>query len=83
MGLGVGRRGQDRHTRPDRRLLPPTTDDVMALVDALEARAMDRIQKSLGRTVLNLAVTWAPRLIFIAAIYSAGASGVLRRLLPA
>lgn len=58
-----------------------TAEDVAALVDALEVRAMDRIQQSLGRTLLNLVVTWTLRLVFITAIYSAGASGVLRRVI--
>ncbi len=39
---------------------------------------MDRIRKALGRTVLNLAVTWAPRVCFVVLIYSSGAAGLLR-----
>lgn len=69
-------------TQIERRRRALTAEDVSALVDAIEARAMDRIQRSLGRTVLNLAVTWAVRTIVIVAIYSAGASGVLRRIFP-
>lgn len=69
-------------TQIERRRRALTTEDVSALVNAIEARAMDRIQKSLGRTVLNLAVTWASRTIVIVAIYSAGASGILRRIIP-
>lgn len=69
-------------TQLERRRRALTAEDVSALVDAIEARAMDRIQKSLGRTVLNLAVTWAVRTIVIVAIYSAGASGILRRIFP-
>jgi hypothetical protein len=69
-------------TQIERRRRALTAEDVSALVDAIEARAMDRIQKSLGRTVLNLAVTWTLRAIIIAAIYSAGAAGMLRRIFP-
>jgi aryl-alcohol dehydrogenase-like predicted oxidoreductase len=69
-------------TQIERRRRALTPEDVSALVDAIEARAMDRIQKSLGRTVLNLALTWALRTIFFVAIYSAGAAGILRRVLP-
>ena len=69
-------------TQIERRRRALTAEDVSALVDAIEARAMDRIQKSLGRTVLNLAVTWAVRTIIVVAIYSAGAAGLLRRILP-
>ncbi|CAK1277432.1 Uncharacterised protein [Burkholderia pseudomallei] len=41
---------------------------------------MDRIQRTLGRTVFNLALTWALRLFFVIVVYSAGASGILKRI---
>jgi hypothetical protein len=69
-------------TQLERRRRVLTADDVTALVDAMETRAMDRIQKTLGRTVLNLAVTWTIRALFVAAVYSAGAAGILRRIFP-
>jgi hypothetical protein len=69
-------------TQIERRRRTLTADDVTAVVDAMETRAMDRIQRSLGRTLLNMALTWAVRTIFIAAVYSAGAAGLLRRILP-
>lgn len=69
-------------TQIERRRRALTDEDVSALVDAIEARAVDRLQKSLGRTVLNLAVTWALRTIVLIAIYSAGAAGILRRVFP-
>jgi hypothetical protein len=69
-------------TQLERRRRVLTADDVTALVDAIETRAMDRIQKTLGRTVLNLAVTWTIRALFVAAVYSAGAAGILRRIFP-
>ncbi|MBK3333571.1 hypothetical protein [Burkholderia pseudomallei] len=69
-------------TQIERRRRTLTAEDVAALVDALEVRAMDRLQKTLGRTVFNLAITWAIRTIFIVAIYSAGAAGLLRRIMP-
>ena len=67
-------------TQIERRRRTLTADDVTALVDALETRAMDRIQKTLGRTVFNLALTWALRLFFVVVVYSAGASGILKRI---
>lgn len=69
-------------TQIERRRRALTAEDVSALVDAIEARAMDRLQRSLGRTVLNLAVTWTLRTIVIIAMYSAGAAGILRRIFP-
>lgn len=69
-------------TQIERRRRALTTEDVSALVDAIEIRAMGRIQKTLGRTLLNLAVTWAVRTIMIVAIYSAGAAGLFWRILP-
>lgn len=69
-------------TQIERRRRTLTAEDVSALVDALEVRAMDRLQKTLGRTVFNLAVTWAIRLLFLVIVYSAGAAGLLRRIIP-
>lgn len=68
-------------TQLERRRRTLTADDVSALVDAMETRAMDRIQRTLGRTVMHLVMTWALRLFFAFVIYSAGASGLLRRLM--
>ncbi|ARL25504.1 hypothetical protein [Burkholderia pseudomallei] len=70
-------------TQIERRRRTLTAEDIAALVDAMETRAMDRIQKTVGRTMLNFAVTWVVRLVFAAALYSAGASGVLRRIFAA
>lgn len=67
-------------TQIERRRRTLTADDVTALVDAMETRAMDRIQKTLGRTVFNLTLTWALRLFFVVVVYSAGASGILKRI---
>lgn len=67
-------------TQIERRRRALTAEDVSALVDAIEARTVDRIQKTLGRTVLNLALTWALRVFFVVLIYSAGAAGLLRRI---
>lgn len=77
---GYGGKGHEMDTQIERRRRVLTAEDITALVDAMETRAVDRIQKSLGRTVFNLAVTWAIRFIFAAALYSAGASGILRRV---
>lgn len=67
-------------TQIERRRRVLTAQDVSELVDALEMRAIDRLQKTLGRTVFNLAFTWAIRIVFLVAVYSAGANGLLKRL---
>lgn len=78
----TGEKGHEMETQIERRRRTLTAEDVSALVDALEVRAMDRLQKTVGRTVFNLAFTWALRLLFLVIVYSAGAAGVLRRILP-
>lgn len=75
-----GGRGDEMETQVERRRRVLTAQDVSELVDALEMRAIDRLQKTLGRTMFNLAFTWVLRLVFLFAVYSAGANGLLKRL---
>ncbi|CAJ3074169.1 Uncharacterised protein [Burkholderia pseudomallei] len=67
-------------TQYERRRRVLTPEDIAALVDAMETRVMDRIQRTVGRTVFNLSLTWALRLFFLIVVYSAGASGIIKRI---
>jgi hypothetical protein len=53
--------------------------DVAVIVDALEKRALERLQVNVGRGVLSLVTTWALRAIVVLAAYGAG-SGMFKKL---
>lgn len=65
----------------ERRRRVLTGEDVTALVDAMEKRVIDRVEKSFGHAVLSFTVTWSVRVVMAFAIYSAGANGLLKRVL--
>ena len=67
-----------QQTERRRRVL--TGEDVTALVDAMERRVIDRVERSFGHAALTFMVTWALRVIMAFLIYSAGANGLLKRL---
>ena len=65
----------------ERRARALTADDVDALVDALEERALARLKANIGSGVLSLLGTWAFRVAVLGAAYGLGASGVLKAFL--
>lgn len=64
----------------ERRMRALTSNDVDALVDALEARALARLKANIGSGVLSLFGTWVLRFAVLGAAYGLGASGVLKSL---
>jgi hypothetical protein len=68
-------------TQIERRRRALTDQDIVALVDAMERRAIDRIERSLGHSLVTLVVTWSVRVAVMLLVYAAGANGVLKRLI--
>ena len=68
-------------TQVERRRRALTDQDIVALVDAMERRAIDRIERSLGRTLMSMAITWSVRAAVMMLVYAAGANGLLKRLI--
>lgn len=68
-----------QQTERRRRVL--TGDDITALVDAMERRIVDRVERSFGQATLRFLMTWVLRVLMAFLIYSAGANGLLKRIL--
>lgn len=61
----------------DRKL---SDSDVACIVDALERRALERLQVNVGRGVLSLVMTWGLRAIIVLAAYGAGSGGLFKKM---
>jgi hypothetical protein len=57
-----------------------TANDVDALVDALEDRALARLRANIGSGVLALFGTWALRVAVLGVVYGLGVAGGLKRI---
>jgi hypothetical protein len=62
----------------ERKLTPA---DIDAIVEQLEARVIARFQTNIGRGMISLVSTWAIRAVVVIAVYGAGSSGLLKKLM--
>ena len=58
-----------------------TDDDIRAIVDMLEQRAVERFQTNIGKGVLYFVWTWGIRVLCAIALYGLGSKGLLKSVL--